>query len=51
MNFPLVGATSLKQRININIYKISLDTEIFDPKFTSKHKFAGDDKTRKYSDP
>ena len=47
MGFAWVVATSPEQAKKINIYKISLDNEIFEAKFTSMDKLTEDDKARK----
>ena len=47
MSFAWVVATSPEQAKKINTYKISLDNEIFDAKFTSRDKLTEDDKARK----
>ena len=47
MGFAWVVATSPEQAKKINIYKISLDNEIFEAKFTSRDKLTEDDKARK----
>ena len=47
MSFAWVVATSPEQAKKINTYKISLDNEILDAKFTSRDKLTEDDKARK----
>ena len=47
MSFAWVVATSPEQAKKINTYKISLDNELLDAKFTSRDKLTEDDKARK----
>ena len=47
MSFAWIVATSPEQAKKINTYKISLDNEILDAKFTSRDKLTEDDKARK----
>ena len=47
MSFTWVVATSAEQAKKLNTYKISLDNEIFEVKFTSRDKLTEDDKARK----
>ena len=47
MSFAWIVATSPEQAKKINTYKISLDNEIFEAKFTSRDKLTEDDKARK----
>ena len=47
MGFAWVEATSPEQAKKINTYKISLDNEIFEAKFTSRDKLTEDDKAKK----
>ena len=47
MSFASVVATSPEQAKKINTYKISLDNEILEAKFTSRDKLTEDDKARK----
>ena len=47
ISFTWVVATSAEQAKKINTYKISLDNEIFEVKFTSRDKLTEDDKARK----
>jgi hypothetical protein len=47
MDFAWVVTTSPEQAKKINTYKISLDNEIFEAKFTSRDKLTEDDKARK----
>ena len=47
MGFAWVVATSPEQAKKINIYKISVDNEIFEARFTSRDKLTEDDKARK----
>ena len=47
MRFAWVVATSPEQAKKINIFKISLDNEIFEVKFTSRNKLTENDKARK----
>ena len=47
MNFAWVVATSPEQAKKINTYKISIQNEILDAKFTSRDKLTEDDKAKK----
>ena len=47
MSFAWIVATSPEQAKKINLFKISLDNEIFEAKFTSRDKLTEDDKARK----
>lgn len=47
MSFAWVVETSPEQTKKISTYKISLDNEILDSKFTSRNKLTDNDKARK----
>ena len=46
-DFAWVVAPSLEQAKKINTYKVALDNEVLDAKFTKREKLTEDDKARK----